>query len=327
MAAVLSSGRVDSATYGLSASSSLAKRRRLDATVAAIRATAAVKPASELARTLSKDRLPSGLLAIDTLLDGGLARGKISEVIGRHGAGKTSLAACFTAAAVQHGEIAAWIDSSGAFDPASLRQTGVILSRVLWINPATTAGRVSYRYLDSAKFEHDDAPVSDAGCPPYPHTERIAQRSREGSRLPAFVVRQWRAAELVLKAGGFGLLVLDLGSYSGMVSRVAALRLARLAEYGATAVLILAQRRVCGSFTAVSLALKSAPRFSRFSRLGAHAPVLFDGLRIEARLARNKLGAPGRSTTWDALAVLPARAASPVLSSPRPIALARAISG
>jgi len=303
-------------------SSGTSKLVSIDTVIATAGVDGRVKPASELARTLRKDRLPSDLAVIDALLDGGLARGKISEIIGRLGAGKTSLAALFTAASTQRGEIAAWIDSSGAFDPASLKQAGVILSRVLWINPDRASSAACCR-LDPAGQRRGDEAAQFAD-----HLVRLpARRPRGSSYLTTRVSQQWRAAELVLKAGGFGLLVLDLGSYSGMVSRVAALRLARLAEHSATAVLILAQRRVCGSFTAVSLALKSTPRFSRLSHLGAHAPVLFDGLRVEARLARNKLGAPGRSTTWDALAALPARVASPVLSSSRPIAFARAVSG
>lgn len=298
---------------------SRSEREGIDTLAAAARAAGWVKPAHEFARTLRKDRLPSDLLAVDMLLEGGLARGRISEIIGRHGAGKTSLAARFTAAATQRGETAAWIDSSGAFDPASLQQADVILSRVLWVNPSGTGFALGRRLGPARQWCGDEA------APLAGHFVRsCAERPGDGARRSALAGQQWRAAELALKAGGFGLLVLDLGSYQGVVSRIAALRLARAAEQSATAVLILTRQRMCGSFAALTLALKSAPRFSR---LDAGAPVLFDGLKIEARLARNKLGAPGRAAAWSALtAPPPARSALSVLLS-RPVALVRAVSG
>src|SRR5437660_12248697 len=50
--------------------------------------------------TRKDHRIPCGILAIDNLIDGGIVRGRISEIIAA-GAGKTSLAAAFAARVTQ----------------------------------------------------------------------------------------------------------------------------------------------------------------------------------------------------------------------------------
>ncbi|MGA8794566.1 ATPase domain-containing protein, partial [Candidatus Binatus sp.] len=83
-------------------------------------------------------RLSSGLAPLDALIDGGIPRGRISEITGRAGSGKTSIAASFAAFATRHGEVAAWLDASGAFDPESMAAAGVELGRMLWASMTTT---------------------------------------------------------------------------------------------------------------------------------------------------------------------------------------------
>src|ERR1700722_6067530 len=77
-------------------------------------------------------RLSSGLAPLDALIDGGIPRGRISEITGRAGSGKTSIAASFAAFATRRGEVAAWLDASGSFDPESMAAAGVELRRMLW---------------------------------------------------------------------------------------------------------------------------------------------------------------------------------------------------
>ncbi|HZZ08483.1 MAG TPA: hypothetical protein VFE43_08055 [Candidatus Binataceae bacterium] len=107
------------------------------------------------------------------------------------------------------------------------------------------------------------------------------------------------AAEMVLGAGGFGLVVIDLGSYARTLTSSAALRLARAAERSSAAVIVLAERRTCGTFAALSLVLGRARPF--FSRTVPGAPTLFDGIRVEAYVARNKLGGSGQAAVWRVL--------------------------
>ena len=112
-----------------------------------------------------------------------------------------------------------------------------------------------------------------------------------------------KAAEWILTAGGFGLVVIDCGSTcnsAGGFTQSAALRLARAAERSGAAVIVIGSRRLCGTFAALSLRLKRAR--TCFSRESRWAPGLFDGLAIEAQVMRNKLGGAGASASWEALA-------------------------
>ncbi len=215
--------------------------------------------------TRKERRLECRIAAVDRLIGGGIVRGRISEIIGNPGAGKTSLAASFTASVTARGEVAAWIDAGGGFDPASMAAAGVDLARMLWV--ALPAGRNA--------------------------------RRRAGTIV-------LKAAEWILAAGGFGLVVIDCGAASdfdgrlGAFTQSAALRLAHGAERSGAAVLVLAPYRMCGTFAALSLMLSR--NRACFSRASGGAPMLFDGLTVEARVARNKLGGSGGAASWSALA-------------------------
>ena len=84
-------------------------------------------------------RLSACLEPVNILLEGGIPRGRISEIVGRRGCGKTSLAAAFISSATRRGEVAAVIDLANAFDPATMAEAGVELSRVLWVHPGSDA--------------------------------------------------------------------------------------------------------------------------------------------------------------------------------------------
>jgi hypothetical protein len=237
-------------------------------------------------------RLSSALPSIDAILGGGIVRGRISEIIGRPSAGMTSLAASFMASATRRGEAAAWIDSADAFDPQSMELAGVDLSRVLWTSVRSPAAPVP--------------PVMDPHLDPLPTRARGRERAARawnaanGSESqPAcgtVAPPAWNAAETVLAAGGFGLVVVDLGDCARALPQSAALRMARAAERSGTAVLILSARRMCGTFAALSLVLRR--NRACFSRPKREAPVLFDGFAVEAMVARNKLGDLGHAAVW-----------------------------
>ncbi len=219
-------------------------------------------------------RLPSDIPLLDRLIDGGIARGRLSEILGPAGSGRTTLAASFAASATRRGEVIAWIDSAGALDPASIAAAGVDLTRVLWVSLAKCRGESGPSL----------SPSSWSG---------------RGDRREAVERSALKSAELVLKAGGFGLLVIDFGDSARPLTQSAALRLARAAERCGAAVLALASRRLCGTFSALSLSLVRSR--ARFSRLAPGAPVLFDGFTFETRVARNKLGPMGQRAIVHAL--------------------------
>src|SRR6185437_10538111 len=136
----------------------------------------------------------------------------------------------------RRGEVVAWIDSTGTFDPRSIAATGADLSRILWVG------------ADGAVRARD----SSAESP----TAEIA-RARSKTSVKAGIKPVLLAAEMVLGAGGFGLVVIDLdfdspGGHTRTLTLSAALRLARAAERSGSAVIVLAERRTCGTFAALS---------------------------------------------------------------------------
>jgi hypothetical protein len=247
--------------------------------------------------TRKNHRLSSGIATLDTILDGGIVRGRVSEIVGRPGFGRTSLAASFAAIATRRGEVAAWIDSAGAFDPRSIAAAGADLSRILWVG-----ADAAVRARDSESLTAEFAPTRSYASP-------------KAGIKPVLL-----AAEMVLGAGGFGLVVIDIGGHARTLTLSAALRLARAAERSGAAVIVLAERRMCGTFAALSLVLGRVRPF--FSRTAPSAPALFDGMRVEAYVARNKLGGSGQAAVWRALvdSTSPASTSSAPTSSVMPIA-------
>ena len=57
--------------------------------------------------------------------------------------------------------------------------------------------------------------------------------------------------------------------------------------------------RMCGTFAALSIAASRAE--TSFSRLAPGSPVMFDGLAVDAMVARNKMGGTGRHVRVRAL--------------------------
>lgn len=217
--------------------------------------------------TVSK-RLDSGIIPLDVLLSGGLVRGRTSEFIGRAGSGRTSLAAAFAAAATYRGEVVGWIDGANAFDPASMIAAGVDLVRVLWVSARDGSVSRSLRENSSTPFTR-----------------------RQSALL--------KAAELVLDAGGFGLVVIDFGDLRYPIPQSSALRLARAAERSGAAVIALASRRMCGTFAYLSLAINRVEASFDCAAIGA--PAVFDGLELDIKVARNKLGGSDGRTVIRAL--------------------------
>jgi hypothetical protein len=119
---------------------------------------------------------PIGLAALDARLGGGLPRGQLSEVVGPRSSGRTSLLLQIVAAATTRGELVAIVDALDMLDVASAAAAGVDLTKLLWIR-----GHV----------------VTNPGL-----CRDLNQRAME---------QAVKALGLVLQAGNFGLVVLDLG--------------------------------------------------------------------------------------------------------------------
>jgi hypothetical protein len=138
---------------------------------------AALTPAPRTYREVAETGIP----AIDTLLEGGLPVGAISELVGPECSGRTSLALAFLARRTAEGKVCAWIDAADAFDPESAAASSVNLKQLLWV-----------RCRDGGS----NAPIS-----------RWKREEKPWTRLDQAL----RVADLLLQAGGFAALVLDLG--------------------------------------------------------------------------------------------------------------------
>lgn len=84
---------------------------------------------------------PTGIEAVDGLLEGGLPVGALTELVGPESSGRTSLAlstvACLTAA----GKACAWVDVSDSLRPECVAAAGVSLPHVLWVRCGMTTER------------------------------------------------------------------------------------------------------------------------------------------------------------------------------------------
>jgi len=212
-------------------------------------------------------RLSTGFPDLDDLLDGGIPRGDLTEVVALGSAGATTLAyrLCL---AITRSALAAWIDAPDALDPASAAASGIDLERLLWVRPPD---------------------------------------------LGAALV----ATEMVLRMGGFPLVLLDISHHVGSPSpsghrseprpgrgrassrrALAAphtwLRLTRAAAGSRSALLVLRRSRgggepLLGSFAAVRLGLSTAA--PRWDRAGG-APELLAGLDLSISIARRRSSRP-----------------------------------
>ncbi|HWF09685.1 MAG TPA: ATPase domain-containing protein [Bryobacteraceae bacterium] len=88
----------------------------------------------EAGKRQEKKQIPTGIPAIDKLTGGGIPRGTLTEICGTESTGRTTVTFALLAQTTRRGECCAWIDTSGAFDPASAVEAGVELDRVLWVN-------------------------------------------------------------------------------------------------------------------------------------------------------------------------------------------------
>jgi len=87
---------------------------------------------------MSMESVPTGALALDLALGiGGMPRGRIAEIFGPEGSGKTTLATHVVAEAQRNGGICAYIDAEHAMDPVYAKAIGVDVDELLISQPDT----------------------------------------------------------------------------------------------------------------------------------------------------------------------------------------------
>jgi hypothetical protein len=166
----------------------------------------------------------TGIAAVDEILHGGLPVGAISELTGATASGRTSLALKFIARRTAEARACAWVDVNDAFDPESAAANGVRLKQLLWVRcKGRERGNKGTREQEdrsqgsALRFAKDGAPhrVEHGGsCFPTSQNRDAghpASRRQAGRPEWARLEQGLRATDLLLQAGGFAAIVLDLG--------------------------------------------------------------------------------------------------------------------
>ena len=224
------------------------------------------RPAAQTADT--------GIPEVDALT-GGLPRGALTELCGPASSGRTALLLSLLAEFTRRQELCALLDAGDCFDPASAAAAGVELGRVLWVR----CGKVSSSSLLVSRKK-----VSDA-------------RETKNEKRETAVEQALRAADLVLQAGGFGLVALDLGDIPAATARRVPLtswfRFRRAVEETPAALLLLTQEALTGTCAALTLRLEATTP-SEAPELPAHTRLL-GGFSVAVEVARSALARRPRS--------------------------------
>jgi hypothetical protein len=232
-------------------------RAELNTLVSALRARRLDRTLTTMLAVPVRDELAVGATGATTLDDhlaGGFPRGQLSEIVGARSSGRTSLLLQAIAAATSRGELVALVDALDMLDPASASAAGIDLERLLWIR-----GHV----------------VTNPGL-----CRDLNQRAME---------QAIRALGLVLQAGNFGLVVLDVGEAPADAVRrlpfTTWLRLQRMVEGSQTIGVLVGNEPMARSAAGLSIRLQK----NASSPAGRFNGLLFDGITLEARVARARV--------------------------------------
>jgi recombination protein RecA len=227
---------------------------------------------SELPSPASFDELTiaaTNLASLDARLGGGFPRGQLSELVGPRSSGRTSLLLQILAAATSRGELVALVDTLDALDVESASAAGIDLDRFLWIR-----GHVV---------------INPGLC------RDLNQRALE---------QAIKALTLVLQAGNFGVVVLDVADAAreatGRLPFTTWLRLQRIVENSQTACVLVGTEPMARSSAGLTLNLGrraagvGRAETSAGSSLGNCDGVRFrnrsfDGLDVTSRVVRARV--------------------------------------
>ncbi len=113
------------------------EKRRLEKTVAALQARFGMRVVRRLGQDAGEPvpRLATSFPALDEILDGGLPRGRITEIAGVPTSGMATLALRTMAQAQARGEMAIYLDLEQTFDPYYAARCGVVMEQLILVHP------------------------------------------------------------------------------------------------------------------------------------------------------------------------------------------------
>lgn len=203
----------------------------------------------------------TGIPSLDTSLEGGWRRGEISEILGGPSSGRASVLIATLAAATARGELVALVDAFDRVDPVTASATGLVLSQVLWVRGPAFSAQAKHALMGPA------------------------------------ILRAIRACDLIIRAGGFGVVALDLaGAPARALNELASSTWMRLAHANAgqsTVCLLVGDHPMGRSARGVSVRLASTRRWSGTSPQSRR----FAGFEIRAEFQQSRrAGMP--ASTW-----------------------------
>lgn len=196
---------------------------------------------------LDRQNLPCGIGEIDLLLSGGFAAGSINELTGTGSSGKTTIAHSLVSTVTNSGNVCAWIDVMNSFDPVSAAANYVELQHMLWVRCGIKSPGVIWQSID------------------------------QGIRV----------TDLLLQAGGFQLIVFDMGDvaaeYATRIPSSTWFRFRAVAEQSRCCVLLLTRHPCARSSAAVSLQLSSTTACGE--------DTVLSGIQFHAEVSRRRFDA------------------------------------
>jgi hypothetical protein len=212
---------------------------------------------SGVAVQLDRECTPTTVMSLDECLGGGLPRGQLCELAGAPSSGRTTLLLRLLAGVTQRGDLAALVDTTDSLDVGSAADAGIDLQRLLWIRGSSSAQLAR----------------SDGG---------------------AFALeRAVKALNLVLQAGGFSVVVIDLADVPGALLKrlplTTWLRLQRAIEGRETTCVLVVPEPLARSAGGLTIALTGDMTW--------HAPSCrrLRGLQVAARVQSPRRYANGET--------------------------------
>lgn len=131
--------------------------------------------------------IPTGVLAIDCLLGGGIPKGRATEIYGPYSSFKSYIALCTAAGVQQSGGVAAIIDTEHSFDPDIAESVGVDLSSLIVERPSN--GEFAVDLTEVLVRSGVDLVVWDsvAATLPKAEEEKMAGDKQQPARLAALM--------------------------------------------------------------------------------------------------------------------------------------------